>query len=92
MVVDRRVRRFVEVVLDVVFGDEMRNVGGSFDGEFATAIDGAEDEEGDFIDDAGVYKSFSLTFFGFGSRAGSVGDLLKPFRNRTPLLAQGDIP
>lgn len=67
---------FVEVVLDIVFGDEMRDVGGGFDGEFTAAVDGGEDEEGNFVDDGGVDEGFALTLFRFGGRAGSEGYLI----------------
>lgn len=63
------------MMLNVVFRNEMRDIGGGIDGSGTTAVDGAVDEEFDVVFERGVDESFTLTFFGGGVLAISHGDL-----------------
>lgn len=65
----------LEVLLDVVFANEVRDVGGVGVGIGAVPLHGGVDEVVDVVGERGVDEGFALLLFGFGRGAAAEGEL-----------------
>lgn len=69
------VRPRLEVLLDVVLADEVRDVGGVGVASSAVPLHGGVDEVLDVVGERGVDEGFALLFFGVGRGAAAEGEL-----------------